>query len=108
MVAQQKAKRDELIKKYQEKQKKDVIATENSNNPEVKLKNDNDMLDISKAKLPQKYVSFVSLRRDLHPVVPNMQTKKRKLEATIDLVKMTNHGPLTHRQALLRKRFKCN
>lgn len=72
------------------------------------MKNYNDMLDISKAKLPQKYVSFVSLRRDLHPVVPNMQTKKRKLEATIDLVKMTNHGPLTHRQALLRKRFKCN
>ena len=51
---------------------------------------------------------YVSLRRDLHPVVPSIYTKKRKLEATIDLVKMTNHIPTSHRQSQLLKRFKCN
>ena len=53
------------------------------------MKHDDDQIDLTLSRIP-KHVPFVCLRKDLHPVVPTIYTKKRKLEATIDLVKMAN------------------
>jgi hypothetical protein len=54
-------------------------------------KDDNELIDISKSKLPTKQITFTNFRKDLHPVVSGFNAKKRKLEATGALVMMSNN-----------------